>query len=316
MSFFDTQNPGIGGLDELTDAETIVVQNLGSLGDPNADRILFWDDSAGGFRYLTAGTGLTITNTTIDATGAGLTIGTTTITSGSNGRVLYDNNGVLGEMTTTGSGTVLALATSPVLVTPTLGVAAATSLTVTTGLNPATNDASPLGTSSLKWSDLFLASGAVIDFNGGNAVITHSNNVLTLTTGDLKVVAAGTTATSVTVNDATQTLNTKRINPRIVSTASSATPTPDVSSTDEYILTALAAGATFGIPAGTPLQGQKLIIRIKDNASSQTLAYNAIYRAVGVTLPTATVISKTLYLGMIYNFTDTRWDVVAVAQEA
>lgn len=66
----------------------------------------------------------------------GITIGTTTIASGSSGRVLYDNAGVVGEMTTTGSGTVLALATSPVLVTPTLGVAVATTLngnTFTTG---------------------------------------------------------------------------------------------------------------------------------------------------------------------------------------
>lgn len=50
-----------------------------------------------------------------------LTVGTTTIASGVSGRVLYDNAGVLGEMTTTGSGTVLALATSPTLVTPILG---------------------------------------------------------------------------------------------------------------------------------------------------------------------------------------------------
>ena len=33
--------------------------------DPNADRILFWDDSAGALAYLTAGNGLTITDTTI-----------------------------------------------------------------------------------------------------------------------------------------------------------------------------------------------------------------------------------------------------------
>ena len=39
-----------------------------SLADPNADRILFWDDSAGSFAYLTAGTGLTITGTTITGT--------------------------------------------------------------------------------------------------------------------------------------------------------------------------------------------------------------------------------------------------------
>ncbi len=36
--------------------------------DPNADRIIFWDDSAGAFTYLTPGTGLTITGTTIDVT--------------------------------------------------------------------------------------------------------------------------------------------------------------------------------------------------------------------------------------------------------
>lgn len=38
-----------------------------SLVDPNADRILFWDDSAGAMAFLTAGTGLTITGTTLDA---------------------------------------------------------------------------------------------------------------------------------------------------------------------------------------------------------------------------------------------------------
>jgi hypothetical protein len=45
-----------------------------SLTDPNADRILFWDDSAGAVTWLTAGTGLTITGTTIDAAaGSGYT---------------------------------------------------------------------------------------------------------------------------------------------------------------------------------------------------------------------------------------------------
>jgi len=38
-----------------------------SLGDPGADRILFWDDSAGAVTWLTAGTGLTVSTTTISA---------------------------------------------------------------------------------------------------------------------------------------------------------------------------------------------------------------------------------------------------------
>jgi hypothetical protein len=104
--------------------------------------------------------------------------------------------------------------------------------------------------------------------------------------------------------------------PRITSTTSSTTPTPNADTTDMYILTALAANATFGAPTGTPVQAQKLIIRIKDNGTARTLGWNAIYRAVGVALPTTTVISKTLYLGFIYNSTDTRWDLVATALEA
>ncbi len=44
---------------------------IAALADPNADRILFWDDSAGTYTYLTLGTNLTITGTTIDAAGGG-----------------------------------------------------------------------------------------------------------------------------------------------------------------------------------------------------------------------------------------------------
>jgi hypothetical protein len=42
-----------------------------SLVDPNADRIMFWDDSAGAIDWLTPGTGLSITGTTLSATGGG-----------------------------------------------------------------------------------------------------------------------------------------------------------------------------------------------------------------------------------------------------
>lgn len=62
-----------------------------------------------------------------------LTIGSTTITGGANTRILYDNSGVLGEYTITGTGTVVAMQTSPVFVTPTLGVASGTSLTLNPG---------------------------------------------------------------------------------------------------------------------------------------------------------------------------------------
>jgi len=112
------------------------------------------------------------------------------------------------------------------------------------------------------------------------------------------------------------TLSALGIAPRITSTASSATPTPNADTTDMYILTAQAAAATFGAPTGTPSQGQKLIIRVKDNATARALSWNAIYRALGVALPTTTTISKTLYVGFIYNSTDTKWDCVTKTEEA
>ena len=112
-----------------------------------------------------------------------------------------------------------------------------------------------------------------------------------------------------------QTLTNKRITLREFSEASNATPTPATDSYDIHVITALAAAAAFAAPTGTPTQGQKLIIRVKDNGTARALTYNAIYRAVGATLPTTTVISKTVYLGVIYNSTDTKWDLVAVSQE-
>lgn len=105
------------------------------------------------------------------------------------------------------------------------------------------------------------------------------------------------------------------VSPRVNSTASTSTITVNSDTTDIYLVTALAEGTTIAAPTGTPSQGQKLTIRIKDNGTSRTIGYNAIFRAFGTTLPTSTTVSKTLYLGMIYNSTDTKWDVVAISLE-
>ena len=60
----------------------------------------------------------------------------------------------------------------------------ATSPRVTTDISPASNDGAALGTTSLMWSDLFLASGAVINFNNGDVTITHSSNALAFAGAD------------------------------------------------------------------------------------------------------------------------------------
>jgi hypothetical protein len=104
----------------------------------------------------------------------------------------------------------------------------------------------------------------------------------------------------------------------VSSIVSSATITPPSDLVTQYNVTALAVPATVAIPSGTPADGQKLIIRIKDNGSSQALTWDTGaggYREVGVTLPTVTIPSKILYVGCIYNSSDTFWDVVGVAQQ-
>jgi len=51
-------------------------------------------------------------------------------------------------------------------------------------LKPAANDGITLGNSGTGWSDLFLASGAVINFDNSNVTLTHSSGVLRLADSD------------------------------------------------------------------------------------------------------------------------------------
>jgi hypothetical protein len=103
--------------------------------------------------------------------------------------------------------------------------------------------------------------------------------------------------------------------PRIQSIISSAIVTP-TNLNDEVVITAQAVGLTLANPTGIGLQGQSIIIRIKDNGTAQTINYDTQYRAIGVSLPTTTVANKTVYLGFIYNSTDSKWDCLGVSQEA
>ncbi len=53
----------------LTAAEIAVIDSIAALSDPGADRIMFWDESANTWKFLTVGTGLNITATTLTSTG-------------------------------------------------------------------------------------------------------------------------------------------------------------------------------------------------------------------------------------------------------
>ncbi len=157
------------------------------------------------------------------------------------------------------------------------------------------------------------------DVTGTQSATAISNTVVTskLLTGFTS--GAGTVTGTDSILTAINKLNGNialklSIAPRIqsVTTTTSLTPT---SNDDLVIVTALAGTMTINNPTGTPAHGQKMILRIKDNGTSRTISYGSQYRAFGTALPTSTTISKTLYIGFIYNSTDTRWDMVATTVE-
>lgn len=118
----------------------------------------------------------------------------------------------------------------------------------------------------------------------------------------------------------TSTLTNKRINPRVVAaSATSGSLTPNGDTTDVYNAMGLTGAITLNAPSGTPVDGQKLIIRLEDNGTGRGITWttsSGAFRAVGVTLPTTTTASKVSYIGCVYNSTDVFWDIIAVATQA
>lgn len=88
---------------------------------------------------------------------------------------------------------------------------------------------------------------------------------------------------------------------------------------DTYTYSALANNLTINADSGSPINGQKMLFRIKDNGSSRNLTWTTgttnSFREVGIALPTTTTVSKVTYVGCVYNSTDSRWDVIATTTE-
>lgn len=69
-------------------------------------------------------------------------------------------------------------------------------VTSASAFSPTANDGKALGTTALSWSDAYLASGGVINWNNGNYTLTHSAGLLTangaLSIGTSNALTAGT----------------------------------------------------------------------------------------------------------------------------
>ena len=105
------------------------------------------------------------------------------------------------------------------------------------------------------------------------------------------------------------------LNPRIQTVTDAATVTPNASTDDAVNITAIAQNFTIANPTGTPVNFQKLTIRIKDNGVPRTIAFGIGYVQMGIALPTITVLSKVLTLGFIYDTVNAKWGFVALQTE-
>lgn len=176
----------------------------------------------------------------------------------------------------------------------------------------------PYFSSGTTWaSSGALAANALVIGGGAGAAPA------TTTTGTGVVTALGNnanTAGGFTTIDGTATLTNKRITQRCNAQTTTASPFAwNSDSYDQQSFSALANALTINADAGTPTDGQRAIFRIEDNGTARALTWTTgsskAFRAIGVTLPTTTVINKTVYVGCIYNAADDRWDAVAVSQE-
>ena len=241
----------------------------------------------------------------------GPTYGGTGVNNGSNTITLSGNLSFSGafnlDVTLTGA-TAITLPTSGTLVNSAVATLSSLSSigTITTGVWNGSVIGPTYGGTGVNNGSRTLTMAGSVTFAGSftQSFTATGNTSLTLpTTGTLASLAGAETFTN------------KRINPRTSTATSVSTLTPDISSFDQYNLTAQASGLAIDAPIGTPVDGNRLTFRILDNGTPQALSWNGTYTAIGVPLPATTVANKMLYVGCIYNSTNTRWDVVAISTQ-
>ena len=144
---------------------------------------------------------------------------------------------------------------------------------------------------------------------------TSTGSALTIYDNDTTPVKLWDFLDNGDLNGSNNRITNTIVNPSVQETTSTATFTINADQETTGVLTDIALATTIASPTGTPVQGQKLTFRFKDDGTARALTWNAIFRAIGLTLPTTTTANKTIYIGCMYNSTETKWDVIAIKEE-
>lgn len=105
------------------------------------------------------------------------------------------------------------------------------------------------------------------------------------------------------------------VNTRTYSVTTTTTLTPDLDNYDMFVMTAQASALVIAVPSSDPVNGNGFMVRIRDNGTARAISFGAKYRAVGSALPTTTTINKTLYIPIIYNSAEDKYDVFSSSEE-
>lgn len=145
------------------------------------------------------------------------------------------------------------------------GISSAAEMQLTgTALSPAVNSGSGLGTTTLGWSNLFLATGGTIQFANTDWRATHTTGILTVGTGDLRVTTAGANTASVVTVGGTQTLTAKTLTSPSINAISNLT-------TNGFVKTSGGTGA-LSVDTSTYLTGNQTVTLSGDVAGSGATA--------------------------------------------
>ena len=144
------------------------------------------------------------------------------------------------------------------------------------------------------------------DWTAFNAKVSYTPAVPGAIGGTTPAAGTFTTLT------ATSRIQSSRMDARVGSTTSTATPAINTDNFDIYRITALAVNITSFTMTGTPIAGDSLIVEITGTAA-RTIAWGSSFEASTVALPTTTVTTAMLTVAFLWNAATSKWRCVGVA---